>query len=148
MVTKEQIFSDFTAAFKNRDETKKRTLSSMKSEILVFEKAKAGNEATPEALTGILKSMAKKRREAIEAYTQGGRPELAVKEQEELAIIESYLPAQLSPVEVQTLVEKIVADNDFTASDFGRAMGVVMKELAGRASGDIVNSILKNILVK
>ncbi len=146
MLTKQQIFDDFTAAFKARDELRKRTLESIKSEILVFEKAKEGNEAIGEKILEILKSMAKKRREAILAYEQGNRPELAAKEKEELEIIESYLPEQMNEEQVREAVQKIVAEKSFSAADFGKAMGAVMAELKGKADGGMVGKILKEIL--
>ena len=146
MATKQQIFDDFVQAFKNKDEVKKRTLESIKSEILVFEKAREGNEATEEKILEILKSMAKKRREAILAYEQGGRAELAAKEKEELAIIESYLPEQMSEEQARETVQKIVAAQSFTSADFGKAMGAVMAELKGKADGGMAGKILKEIL--
>lgn len=146
MLTKQQIFDDFTTAFKTRDELRKRTLESIKSEILVFEKMKEGNEATDEKILEILKSMAKKRRESILAYEQAGRAELANKEKEELGIIESYLPEQMNEEQVREAIEKIVAAQSFTSADFGKAMGAVMAELKGKADGGMVGKILKELL--
>jgi hypothetical protein len=150
MATKQQIFDDFTAAFKARDELRKRTLESIKSDILVFEKAREGNEATEEKILEILKSMAKKRREAILAYEQGNRPELAAKEKEELAIIESYLPEQMNEEQVREAVQKIVVNLGFKTqdnkADFGKAMGAVMAELKGKADGGMAGKVLKEIL--
>ena len=146
MLTKQQILGDFIQAFKEKNEVKKRTLESVKSEILVFEKQKAGNEASPEKIIEILKSMAKKRREAIEAYEAAGRAELAQREKEELAVIESYLPAQMSAEQIREAVKQIVAMQNFTSQNFGKAMGVVMKELSGQADGNVVGKMLKEIL--
>jgi len=146
MATKQQILDDFTKAFKEKNEIKKRTLSSVKSEILVYEKQKSGNEVDSEKLSEILKSMAKKRRESIEAYEQGNRPELAAKEKEELEIIESYLPEQMSEEQIRAIAQKVIADNNFTKIDFGRAMGLVMTELKGSADGNVVSKVLKEIL--
>jgi len=149
MATKQQIFDDFTAAFKARDELRKRTLESIKSEILVKEKSPdfVGKEMSGEAIIAILKSMAKKRRESIEAYGQGNRSELAAKEKEELAIIESYLPEQISEEQVRKVIKKIVETQDFASKDFGKAMGAVMAELKGKADGGMVGKILKEMLV-
>jgi len=146
MLTKQQILDDFTKALKNKDEVKKRTLESIKSEILVFEKAKAGNEATAEKIAEILKSMAKKRREAIEAYEAAGRAELAAKEKEELAVIKFYLPAQMGEEQIKKAVRKIVAEQGFTKADFGKAMGMAMGQLKGKADGGLVGKAVKEIL--
>jgi len=146
MLTKQQILDDFTQAFKERNEIKKRTLSSVKSEILVFEKQRAGNEVNEEKLMEILKSMAKKRRESIEAYEEGNRPELAQIEKEELEVIESYLPEQMSEEQIKEIAQKVIAGNNFTKADFGKAMGMTMGELKGQADGNVVSKVLKEIL--
>ncbi len=155
MATKQQILDDFTVAFKERDKIKKRTLSLIKAEILVFEKSssfakatadKGQNEIDNNKLIDILKSMAKKRREAIEAFEQGNREELAQIEKEELEIIESYLPKQMSEEQVKEVVQKVVSDNSFTQADFGKAMGMTMGQLKGKADGNIVGKVLKEIL--
>jgi hypothetical protein len=146
MTTKQQIFDDFIKAFKAKDDIRKRTLASIKAEILVFEKQKEGNEAVLEKIVEILKSMAKKRREAIEAYEAAGRTELAQREKEELEVIESYLPAQLSAAQIRETAERIVSANGFGKADFGKAMGAVMTELKGKADGNTVSAIIKEIL--
>lgn len=163
MLTKQQILDDFTKAFKEKNEIKKRTLESIKSEILVFEKSPAftkpacrqgrvtagkkdDNEVTEEMLVEILKSMAKKRREAIEIYEQNGRLEPAAKEKEELAVIESYLPAQMSEEQVKEIATKIAAEQGLTKADFGKAMGKVMGQLKGRADGQVARKVLQEIL--
>jgi len=146
MATKQQIFNDFTQAFKNKDEVKKRTLESIKSEILVFEKQKEGNEATAEKIMEILKSMAKKRREALDAYKSAGRDELAKREQEELTIIESYLPEQMNESQIREVIKNIITAQNFTAADFGKAMSAVMAELNNKADGGLVGKVVKEIL--
>jgi len=156
MLSKQQILDDFIKAFKEKDEIKKRTLLSVKAEILVFEKSPsfakatedrgADKEVDSEKLLEILKSMAKKHRESIEAYEQGNRPELAKIEKEELEVIESYLPEQMSEEQVKEIIQKVVADNIFTKADFGKAMGSAMGELKGKADGNMVSKILKEIL--
>src|SRR3989339_762708 len=125
MTTKQQILDDFIKAYKEKKE---------------------GNEACPEKLAEILKSMAKKRREAIEAFEAAGRTELAQREKEELAIIKSYLPEQLSAAQVREAVERIVSENGFGKADFGKAMGAVMAELNGQAEGTLVAGVLKELL--
>ena len=146
MTTKQQILDDFIKAFKEKDEIKKRTLVSIKSEILVAEKSKGGEEVNGDKLLEILKSMAKKRRESIEAYESAGRQELADREKEELKIIESYLPEQMSEDDVRREVEKIVSAEGFSKADFGKAMGAVMALLKGKADGAMAGRILKEVL--
>jgi len=146
MATKQQILDDFITAFKAKDEVKKRTLAFVKSEILVFEKSGSDKKVDDDKLMEILKSMAKKRKESIAAYEAGNRDDLAKIEQEELAVIEAYLPEQMSEGQVRETIEKIVADNGFVAKDFGQAMGKVMSELRGKVDGGLAGKILKEIL--
>jgi len=84
--------------------------------------------------------------EAIEAFEAAGRTELAQREKEELAIIKSYLPEQLSAAQVREAVERIVSENGFGKADFGKAMGAVMAELNGQAEGTLVAGVLKELL--
>jgi len=156
MITKQQILQDFTVAFKEKDQIKKRTLTSIKAEILVFEKSVAfakasasqenSNEVNSEKLLEILKSMAKKRRESITAYESAGRDELAKTEKEELEIIKTYLPEQMPGEQAREVIEKVVNNNNFTKADFGKAMGMAMGQLKGKADGNIVSKILKEVL--
>jgi len=146
MITKQKILDDFIVAFKNKDDIKKRTLESIKAEIMVVEKAKANIEVNEEKIMDILKSMAKKRKESLVAYEAGGREDLAQKEREELTVIESYLPAQMPDEQIKQIIETIVKDNNFSANDFGRAMGMVMGVLKGQVTGEVVNRILREVL--
>lgn len=146
MATKQEIMADFTAAFKAKDEVKKRTLGSVKSEILVYEKSGKGGEVDENVVHDILKSMAKKRRESIEAYEGAGRDELAQIEREELAVIESYLPAQMSEDQVRAIAKEVIAEQGLTQADFGRAMGAVMAKTKGQADGSVVSAVVKEEL--
>ena len=146
MLSKQQILDDFIQAFKDKDEVRKLTLASIKAEILVYEKKKSGNEIDSDKLLDILNSMAKKHKESITAYEEGDREELAQKEREELAIIESYLPEQMSEDKIKEVIEQVITKNSFTQADFGRAMGAVMVELKGKADGTLVSKILKEVL--
>lgn len=95
----------------------------------------------------VLRREAKKRKEAGEAFTTGGRPELAAKELAELHIIESYLPAQLSAEQIEAAVaEAASAAGD--APQFGQVMKVAMQKLKGQADGKVVGEMVKKILAR
>lgn len=146
MATKQQIMDDFTTAFKAKNEIKKRTLGSIKAEVLVYEKSGKSGEVDEAVMNDILKSMAKKRRESLEAYESAGREDLAQTEREELAVIESYLPEQMSEAQVREIAQRVIAENGFTKADFGRAMGAVMKETSGQADGGAVKRAVEEIM--
>ena len=87
------------------------------------------------------------RRDSIEEFERGGRTDLVEKTQAEIAILMPYLPAQLSPDEVQQLVETAVAEvGATTAKDMGKVMGVLMPRVKGRADGKLVNEIVRSFL--
>lgn len=146
MATKQHILDDFTQAFKEKNDIKKRTLASIKSEILVYEKSGKGGEVDESVINDILKSMAKKRKESIEAYEAAGREELAQTEREELDVIESYLPEQMSAEQVREIAKRVITEHGFTAADFGRAMGAVIAAVQGQADGSLVSKVVKKEL--
>ena len=134
---KEQLQSDLTTAMKSRDELRASTLRMALTAITTEEVAgKQARQLSDDEVVKVLTREAKKRREAHEAYTQAGRGELAAREQDELGVIERYLPQQLSDDEVAELVRAAVAE---TGASDPKAMGQVMKVLtpriAGRADG-------------
>jgi uncharacterized protein len=137
MALKEQLRSDLTTAMKSRDELSSSTLRMVLTAITNEEVAgKQARQLSDDDIVKVLTREAKKRREAHEAYTQAGRAELAAREQAELAVIETYLPQQLSDDEVAELVRAAIAE---TGASGPQAMGQVMKSLtpqtAGRADG-------------
>lgn len=102
-------------------------------------------ELTDEQAQEVVASEIKKRRDAVDAYTSGGRPELAAKESAEIKILEKYLPAQLSDQELEKVVQEVIAGG---ATDFGRVMGQVMAKVKGKADGAKVGEIVKKLLAK
>ena len=137
MGLKEQLRADLTTAMKSRDELTSSTLRMALTAVTTEEVAgKQARELSDDEIVKVLTREAKKRREAHDAYTQAGRGELAAREQDELGVIERYLPQQLSDDEVAALVRAAV---DETGASDPKAMGQVMKvltpRLAGRADG-------------
>jgi len=137
MTLKEQLRADLTRAMKGRDELTASTMRMVLTAVTTEEVAgKQARVLTDDEVVKVLTREAKKRREAHEAYTNAGRDELAAREQAELAVIETYLPQQLSDEEVSELVSSAIAESGASGP---QAMGQVMKALspkvAGRADG-------------
>ena len=114
-----------------------------------IEKKGKGLEPTlsDEEVIEVLSREAKKRKEAIEAYTKGSREDLVKKETEELRMIKRYLPQELGEIEIKKVVESVIGRiGAVSAKDFGRAMGEVMKELRGRADAAVVSELIRQKL--
>lgn len=147
MSLKDRITADIKAAMKAKDKVRLETVRSIKKVIL--EKESTLRAQGQEALTAdqdleVLTQLAKQRKDAAEQYTQAGRAELAAAEAAELAIIEEYLPAQLSDAEIEAVIEGLIAKIGATsAKDMGKVMGPAMKELKGRAEGAKVQALVK-----
>lgn len=109
--------------------------------------AGAGGTITPEGEVKILQKLAKQRRESAEIYRAQQRPDLEKTELEELAVIEAYLPKQLTPAELESAVRKIIEDTGASSiRDMGRVMGPASKQLAGRADGKAISETVKRLL--
>ena len=140
MALKEQLRTDLTAAMKSRDEVRSSTLRMVLTAITNAEVAgKQAKELTDDDIIGVLSTEAKKRREAATAFAEGGRPEMAAKEAAEAEVIAEYLPAQLTPAEIEGIVARAIAQ---TGADdvraMGKVMGVVTPQVRGRADGAAV----------
>ncbi len=101
---------------------------------------------TDEEGTAVLRTEAKKRRDAALEFEKGGRRELAEKEKREITVIEKYLPAELSDEEVKKTVKEAVARLGAGHNDFGRVMGEAMRTLKGRVSGERVGEVVRRVL--
>jgi uncharacterized protein YqeY len=134
-------------AMKAGDKLRLETLRSLRAGILEFEKSGAERDMTPDDEFKILNSAAKKRKDAIELFEANGRTDAAEKERQELAIIMTYLPAQLSEDEVRAEITTIIAAVGATTSaDFGKVMGAATKALKGKADGAMIQRIAKQLL--
>jgi hypothetical protein len=149
MGLKEKISDDLKAAMKSGDKTRLETLRMLRAALMEkeIEKRGTGKPMSPEDEMGVLSSSAKKRRESMEQFEKGGRPELVEQEGKELAIIQEYLPKQMSPDEVLKVVENAVVTLGVSAdSDFGKVMSFVMKELKGKADGKLIQDLVRKRL--
>lgn len=143
----EKINEQIKDALKNGRKLELETLRTIRAGILEFEKQKVGTNMTVDDEINLLTSAAKKRREAVEQYRNAGREDLAEKEEQELAIILRYLPAQLTTEELRVLVAEAIASTGAAGmKDMGKVMGSVMKTVKGRADGTAVQQLVREML--
>ena len=148
---KERIQNDLKIALKAGEEIKVGTLRMVLAFLINKEKDlptnRQGEELSEEEIMDVLQAEAKKRREAIEAFEKGGRPELVEKEKKELEILKVYLPEQLSVKEIQDFVTQAIEKTGaISMQDIGKVMGVLMPQVKGKADGNLVNKIVKEKL--
>ncbi|MCU0425278.1 MAG: GatB/YqeY domain-containing protein [Candidatus Kapabacteria bacterium] len=143
----ETINEQMKTAMKSGDKQRLETLRSIRALILEFEKSGIGRAMTPDDEQNLLISAAKKRRDSIDQFRAAKREDLATKEEAELAIIQEFLPKQLSESEVETVVKGIIEQvGAKTPQEVGKVMGAAMKELRGKADGNLVQAVAKRLL--
>jgi len=146
MGLKAQLLQDMKEAMKARDKVRLSTIRMINSLIKNAEIEKRG-ELTDNEIIQLLMKYAKQRKEAIEMYGKGGRQDLVEKEKAELAVVESYLPEQMSEEKIRELVkEAIEATGASSPKDIGKVMQHVMPRVRGRADGSAVNKIVREML--
>ncbi|MBI3577778.1 MAG: GatB/YqeY domain-containing protein [Ignavibacteriales bacterium] len=147
MTLNERINTDLKEAMKSSEKTKLETLRSIRAQMIELSKRGTGKEITADEELSVLMSAIKKRKEAMEMYEKGGRMELVKQEQQELEIINAYLPKQMSKEEAEQVIMNIVTQTGAaSAKDFGKVMPLAMKELKGKIDGKIVQELVKNKL--
>ena len=150
MSLEQKVMAEMKDAMKSKDEATLRGLRAIKAEII---KAKtepgAAGEVSADKELSMLQKMMKQRKDSLEIYQQQNRPDLAKKEEEEIAVIEKFLPQQLSPDELKSELQQIIAETGAsTTADMGKVMGVATKKLAGRADGKTISATVKELLAK
>jgi len=151
---KEQLQEDMRKAAKERDSLAlsalRMALAAVKNreiEAVTRKEIPSGGALPEEAILKGIVTMVKQRREAIELYVQGNRPELAAKEEAEIVVLERYLPKALSATEIESFVREAIAETGAKASsDMGRVMKALMPKVAGRADGKAVNEAVRRLL--
>jgi uncharacterized protein YqeY len=150
MNLEQQVMTEMKDAMKSKNEAALRGLRAIKAEII---KAKtepgAGGEISGDTEIRMLQKMVKQRKDALEIYQQQNRADLAQKEQEEIALIEKFLPAQMSDDELKKELQEIIAETGASSpADMGKVMGAATKKLAGRADGKAISAAVKELLAK
>jgi uncharacterized protein len=148
MSLKTQIDADIKAAMLARDQGRLLALRDIKKLILIEEtKPGAADSLTEEEEIKIVQKAVKQRKDSVEIYRTQNRPDLLDKELAEIAIIEVYLPAQMSLEDITKNVAKVIADLGATGpADMGKVMGAANKALAGQAEGKVISEVVKSLL--
>mgnify|MGYP004537982021 FL=1 len=148
MTLEQQIQEDIKAAMKAKDSVAMNAVRAVKGEILLFKTAEGGSgEVTDEDVLKMIRKLVKQRRESAEQYVAAGRKELADNELAEAAVIEKYLPKQLSEAEVEAKVKEIIAALGATSlKEMGKVMGAANAALAGQADGKTISGIVRKLL--
>jgi uncharacterized protein YqeY len=141
---REKINELMKEAMKSGDKVKLETLRSIRAAFIEFDKSGSGKELNEEEEIKIINSLVKKRKESIEIFEKANRKDLAEKEKQELEILQSFLPAQLTEEEISKKLDEIIQQlGAKDPKDFGKVMGIAMKEFKGRADGKLVQSLVK-----
>lgn len=152
MSLKENIMADLKEAMKAKNSDKTMVLRSLKAKILEKEisERKAGESLlSDDQIIDVLMKAAKQRKESIDQFTQGDRPDLVEKEKMELSIIENYLPKMMSEEEVRVEVKNQIEKMGATSiADMGKVMGSLMGKLKGKAEGSTISKVVKDELSK
>jgi uncharacterized protein YqeY len=148
MSLKSTIEQEIKSAMLAKDKDRLRALRSIKSLILLAETEKgAGDGISEDTEMKLLTKAAKQRRDSLEVYREQGREDLAGVEEAELAIIEEFLPKQLSEAELENEIRGIIKNLGATSmKDMGKVMGAATKSLAGKADGKAISSLVKALL--
>lgn len=145
----EQIEKDVITAMKSRDAVKVSTLRLLKSAVGNYLIQVKKDKPADADILGVIAKQAKQRRESLESFEKAGRNDLADKEKAELAILEAYLPKQMSEDELVREVRKAIAASDAKGpADMGKLMKVLMPAVQGKADGQRVQAAVKSILTK
>lgn len=144
---REQLRSDLRDAMRAKDVPRRTTIRMLEAAIKNAEIEKRGRELAENDILAILQRQVKQRRESIEQFEQGGREDLADKERVEIAIIEAYLPQQMSREDVEDRARAVIEQTGASGpGDRGKVMGMLMKELRGQADGSLVNAVVSELL--
>jgi uncharacterized protein YqeY len=143
-----EVMSLMKDAMKNKDEALLRGLRAIKAEIIKAKTEPGANGAISEdGEMKLLQKLVKQRRDSLTIFQEQNRADLAAKEAEEIAVIEKFLPVQMTENEVKAAVEAIVKELGAAGpQDLGKVMGVASKQLAGKADGKLIAAVAKNAL--
>lgn len=148
MSLEKQIMDQMKEAMKAKDAVALEALRAIKSGIILAKtESGAKDELAADDEIKLLQKLVKQRKDSAAIYTEQGRADLAEPELAQVAVIEKFLPAQLSEAEVEAAVAKIIADGGFSGmAAMGQVMGMASKELAGQADGKTISTVVKKLL--
>ncbi len=143
----ERINQDLKAAMIAKDTVGLRGIRAIKSAIMIFNTSGTGEELNSESEIKIIQKLIKQRKDSLEIFVQQNRPELASIEEEEIVVIEKYLPVQLSSEELESFVTDLIKELGAAGmKDMGKVMGAANGRLAGKADGKSISEMVKKLL--
>ncbi len=149
MSLEQNIMAKMKDAMKAKDEAALRGLRAIKAAILLAKTSGGSGEITADDEIKLLQKLVKQRKDSLEIFQQQNRTDLAQKEEEEINIIEQFLPKQLGADELKTIIAGIIAEvGAISAADMGKVMGAASKQLAGQADGKAISAVVKELLSK
>jgi uncharacterized protein YqeY len=150
MSLEQKIMTELKTAMLAKDEKSLRSLRAVKAAILLAKTSEgSGGELKEDDEIKLLQKLVKQRKDSLEIYQQQNRADLAQKEQEEIEVIEKFLPKQLSAGELKTALSKVIAEVGASSpADMGKVMGAATKQLAGKADGKTISALVKELLAK
>lgn len=147
MNLEENVMQQLKEAMKNKNEGALRALRAIKAAILNAKTEKGAGEMTPEKEIAIINKLAKQRKESIEVFEKQNRFDLSSVEKEELEVLQTFLPEQLSEEALTPIIKNLIAQHQIVdAKEFGKIMGIANKALAGKAEGALIAKVIKSIL--
>jgi len=150
MALEQNVMAQLKTAMLAKDEAALRGLRAIKAAIIIAKTSEgAGGELKEADETKLLQKLVKQRKDSLEIYQQQGRADLAQKEEEEIAVIERFLPKQMDAAALKEALSKIIAETGAAGpADIGKVMGVATKQLAGQADGKTINAVARELLSK
>lgn len=144
-----QLMADIKQAMLAKDQKKLEALRAIKAQILLEKSKDGSNEISEAAEIAMLQRLVKQRKESASIFEQNGRTELAENEKQQAAVIEAYLPKQLSDDELNDMLNAIIAEVGASSiKDMGKVMGIASKKAAGRADNSKISAMVKELLNK
>jgi uncharacterized protein YqeY len=150
MALEQNVMTQLKTAMLAKDEAALRGLRAIKAAIILAKTSEgAGGELKEEDETKLLQKLVKQRKDSLAIYQQQNRADLAQKEEEEIAVIERFLPKQMDEASLKAVLAKIIAETGAASpADIGKVMGVATKQLAGQADGKTINAVARELLSK
>jgi uncharacterized protein YqeY len=150
MSLEQKIMAELKTAMLAKDEKTVRSLRAIKAAIILAKTAEgAGGEISEDTENKLLQKLVKQRKDSLDIFRQQNRTDLAQKEEEEIEVIEKFLPKQLCQDELKAILQKIITETGASSpADMGKVMGVATKQLAGQADGKAISTAVKELLAK
>lgn len=141
------ITNDLKEAMKAKDQVALRSIRAIKAAILLFKTDGSGDVLDTDKEIKLLQKLVKQRQDSLDIYTKQGREDLAVTEREEIAVIQKYLPAQLTDDELKAAITDLIAESGATSiKEMGKVIGLANQRLAGKAEGKAIAATVKELL--